>query len=598
MMEREVFMMMNNQVIDAALGSVPADLVIRNGKLVNVITREVYDADIAVAGDRIAAAGVLPDGAVGSETTVIDAQGKYLAPGFIDAHIHFESSMLTFTEFSKAVLVHGTTSVATDLMEIAIVAGMEGSQEIFREAKGLPLDILHTVPAFMSEEGALQTIGAALYPEMIEKLLKQPQAVGLAEVLYPPILQKSSQSAHILEMAETLGKTAEGHAPGLTGPSLQAYASTGIRSDHESTSPEEALAKARAGIRVLMREGCAAADLEACLKILTENHIDPRNCSMVSDDIDMLHIIQKGHLDHKVRMAVNAGVDPVTALQMVTINPAESLKADQLRGSLTPGKYADIVLLNDLRSCDVDSVVVKGKLVVKEKQAIFQPPAFQYADCMLRTVKLTRPVSAQDLLIKTEDSAKMAAVRVIGAHGHTLLTDNWQAELPVKNGYIQSDVGRDLLHIACVERYGKSGSIGKSFIQGFRLSKGAIALSVGHDHHNITAVGANAEDMAAAINRIAQIDGGIVLVEDEKSVYELPLPVCGLLTTLSAQESADILDQMQQRLKELGCEMNSPFMTLAFITLIFIPMYGITDRGLVDVLSGALVDPVISLSHN
>ena len=364
--------MMNNQVIDVALGNAPADLVIRNGKVVNVITREVYDADIAVSGDKIAAIGPLPDGAIGSETTVIDAGGKYLAPGFIDAHIHFESSMLTFTEFSKAVLVRGTTSVATDLMEIAIVAGMEGIQEIFREAEGLPLDILHTVPAFMSEEGTLQTIGAALYPEMIETLLKQPQAVGLAEVLYPPVLEKSPQSAQMLELAERLHKTAEGHAPALTGAGLQAYASTGIRSDHESTGPEEALAKARAGIRVLMREGCAAADLEACLKIITENHIDPRNCSMVSDDIDMLHIIQKGHLDHKVRMAVKAGVDPVTALQMVTINPAESLKADRLRGSLTPGKYADIVLLNDLGSCDVDSVVVKGKLVVKEKQVIFQ----------------------------------------------------------------------------------------------------------------------------------------------------------------------------------------------------------------------------------
>lgn len=590
--------MMNNQVIDVALGNAPADLVIRNGKVVNVITREVYDADIAVSGDKIAAIGPLPDGAIGSETTVIDAGGKYLAPGFIDAHIHFESSMLTFTEFSKAVLVRGTTSVATDLMEIAIVAGMEGIQEIFREAGGLPLDILHTVPAFMSEEGALQTIGAALYPEMIETLLKQPQAVGLAEVLYPPVLEKSPQSAQMLELAERLHKTAEGHAPALTGAGLQAYASTGIRSDHESTGPEEALAKARAGIRVLMREGCAAADLEACLKIITENHIDPRNCSMVSDDIDMLHIIQKGHLDHKVRMAVKAGVDPVTALQMVTINPAESLKADRLRGSLTPGKYADIVLLNDLESCDVDSVVVKGKLVVKEKQVIFRPPAFQYADCMVKTVKLRRPVDAKDLLIKTEDSAKTATVRVIGAHGHTLLTDSRQAELPVESGCIQSDVERDLLHIACVERYGKSGSIGKSFIQGFQLRKGAIALSVGHDHHNITALGASAGDMAAAINRIAQIDGGIVLVEDGEVVYELPLPICGLLTTLTAQESAAVLDQMQRRLRELGCEMNSPFMTLAFITLIFIPMYGITDRGLVDVLKGTLVDPVISLSQD
>jgi adenine deaminase len=593
--QNEVLTMLNDHVIDVALGRAPADLVIKGGTLVNVDTREVYPADIAVADGLIAATGILEAGAIGPDTKVINAAGKYLAPGFIDAHIHFESSMLTFTEFSRAVLTRGTTAVATDLMEIAIVAGMDGIREIFREADGLPLTLLHTVPAFMSEESSLQTIGAALRVEMIEALLKQPQAVGLAEVLFPPILAQSPQSAWMLKLAENLHKTAEGHAPALLDAKLDAYVSAGIRSDHESTSREEALAKARAGLRVLMREGSASTDLEACLKIITEDGIDPRGCSMVSDDIDMLHIIQKGHLDHKVRMAVKAGADPVVALQMVSINPAQSLMVDRYHGSLTPGKYANIVLLRDLATCDVDSVVARGKLAVQDGQAVFETPDFRYKDCMLKTVKLQKPVTAQDLLIKTADSAQKATVHVIGAHGHTLLTDKLEATLPVRAGYVQPDAANDILHIACVERYGKNGSIGRSFIKGFGLCRGAIATSVGHDHHNITALGASAEDMAVAVNRIAELGGGITIAEDGQVIYELPLPICGLLTTLSARKSADILDRMQRHLAALGCDMASPYMTLAFITLIFIPMLGITDRGLVDVLEFKVIDPVIAI---
>lgn len=585
--------MMNNRLIDVALGNTPADLVLQGGKLVDVNTREIYEADVAIADCLVAATGKLEAGCIGPNTKVIDATGRYLAPGFIDAHIHFESSMLTFTEFSRAVLARGTTAVATDLMEIAIVAGMEGIREIFREAEGLPLSLLHTVPAFMSEEGNLQTIGAALYFEMIEELLKGPHAVGLAEVLYPPVLAKSPQSARMLELADRLGKTAEGHAPALFGGKLSAYASTGIRSDHESTSREEALEKARKGLRVLMREGSAAQDLLPCLEMIVQNKIDPRNCSMVSDDIDMLHIVAKGHLDHKVRMAVNAGVNPVVALQMVTINPAQSLKVDDRYGSITPGKHADVVLLSSLEECRVDSVIAKGKVVVQGGKAVFTAPAFEYSDCMVNTVTLQQQLTAQDLLIPAP-GAKTAIVHVIGAHGKNLLTDKLEAELAVVDGYIQPDVANDILHIACVERYGKNGSIGRSFIKGFKLQSGAMATSMGHDHHNITAVGASTEDMALAVNRVAKLNGGLVIVDGGKIVHELPLPVCGLLTTLPAEQSADILDAMQTYLRGLGCEMDSPFMTLAFITLIFIPMYGITDRGLVDTLAFKVIDPVIS----
>lgn len=587
---------MNNKVIDAALGKAHADMVILNGKLVNVITREVYDADIAIADKVIAATGSLEEGVIGPDTKIIDAKGKYLAPGFIDAHIHFESSMLTYTEFSKMVLSHGTTAVATDLMEIAIVSGKEGIEEIFDEAEASPVKLLYPVPSFMGEEGDLQTIGAPLKAEMIEELLKRPQAVGLAEVLYPPILAKSPESKHVLDLAAKLGKTAEGHAPALYGAPLNAYISAGIRSDHESTNKEEAIEKLRRGLRVLIREGCAAADLEEVIKIITEEHVDSRHCAMVSDDIDMLHIYEKGHLDHKVRMAVKAGMEPLEALQLVTINPAESLKVDDRYGSIAPGKCADIVFLTDLEECDVDSVVAGGELVVKDKKVICSLKAPAYSEHLLNTVKLSKEIRAEDLTIKTELPAKEAVVRVIGANSTSLLTDDLQAVLPVVDGVVRADIDKDILYISCIERYGKNGNIGKAFIKGFGLSSGTMATSVGHDHHNITVVGSDARDMAIAVNRIEELNGGIIIVDKGEIIYELPLPICGLLSDKDGVECAAVLKEMQEDLKNRGCGMQSPFMTLAFITLIYIPMYGITDRGLVDVLKSEVVETVISLN--
>lgn len=586
---------MNTRVIDVALGNSPADMVIKNGKLINVHTGEIYEAEIAIADKVIAAVGHLSEKTVGPDTKVIDAEGKYLAPGFIDAHIHFESSMLTYTEFSRMLVQHGTTAVATDLMEIAIVAGEDGINEIFKESEGLPVKLLYPVPSFMSEEGELQTIGAALYPEMIEKLIKTPKAVGLAEVLYPPILNKSPLSAHMLELAEKYGKTAEGHAPELYGAQLNAYASTGIRSDHESTNKEEALGKLRAGLRVLIREGSAAKDLDAVIKMITEENVDTRHCALVSDDIDMLHIYEKGHLDYKVKRAIAAGVSPVKAIQMVTLNPAESLKVDHKYGSIAPGKCADIVFITDLENCKVDSVISNGEYVVEDGKTLYGYKKPEFADIMLNTVKLNKTVTADDLVISVDSTASKANVRVIGARPTSLLTDAIEAELDVVNGVVMPNPSDDILRIACVERYGKGGSIGKSFIKGFGISKGAIATSVGHDHHNITVVGSDAEDMAVAVNRIHELGGGIIIAEDGKVKYELPLPICGLLTDMSGEESALILDNMQNDLHAKGCTMESPYMTLAFITLIFIPFYGITDKGLVDVINAKVIDPVISV---
>lgn len=585
---------MDNELIQVALGQKPADIVIKNGKLVNVITHEVYETEIAIANGKIASTGPVPAGAVGPDTQVIDAKGMYLAPGFMDAHIHIESSMLSYTEFAKMVVKHGTTAVATDLMEVTIVSGVEGMKEVLAESKNTPVKLYYPVPAFMEENG-LQTTGSTLHPEMIDQLIQLPEAVGLAEVLAPPILAGSPASAHMLELAKKYHKTAEGHAPAVMGEALNAYVGAGVTSDHESTNKEEALAKLRSGLHVLMREGSASTDLRPCLKAITEEHVDTRYCSMVSDDIDALHISRKGHLDNKVRIAVEEGVDPVTAIQMVTINPAENFHLQDQLGSITPGKIADIVFLSSLEKCSVEKVIANGELVVDDRKLTKELPAPNYSNLLRGTVKLAHKITGDDLVLKVDPKYTTAKVHVIGASHDTLLTDALEADLPVKGGVVQPDVDNDVLRIACVERYGKNGSVGKSFIKNFGLKSGAIAISVGHDHHNITVVGTEAEDMAFAVNRVAELQGGLVLVKDGKVLSEIPLPICGLLSDLDGETVANKLEEMIAVLRTLGCEVPSPNITLSFITLIFIPCFGITDQGLFDVREFKIIDPVIEL---
>ncbi|MDR3254805.1 MAG: adenine deaminase [Synergistaceae bacterium] len=583
-------------LIRTALGREPADVVIKNGKLVNVNSGEIYAADIAIRGSRVASIGPLPEGVVGAETKVIDATGFYLAPGFIDAHIHIESSMLTYTEFAKMVAPRGTTAVASDLMEVTIVSGLDGMRELLAEARHTPVRLYYPIPSFMDDSPDIQTTGSELSPDAVRELLELPEAIGLAEVLAPPVLAESPKLAETLEYARRRGKTLEGHAPALRGEALNAYAGVGIRSDHETTSHEEALEKLRVGLRLLLREGSASADLLEGIKIVTCEGVSTRNISLVSDDIDALHIARFGHMDHKVRMAIKAGVPPVEAIQMATINPAESLKIDGDCGSISPGKFADIVFLSSLEDCTVKRVISRGETVVEDSKLVRAINKPKYSDKLLHTVRLKKPVTADDMAIKGPDGSKKARVRVIAASGYSLLTGAEEAEVLVQNGIISSDASNDVLHIACVERYGKDGGIGRSFISGVGLKEGAIAISVGHDHHNVTVVGCEPYDMAKAVNRVAELDGGVVFVRGGEVRSEIPLPVCGLLSNENGEEVAEKLRCMILALEEAGCELPSPNVTLSFITLIFIPELAITDKGLFDVRLFKIVDPIISLS--
>jgi adenine deaminase len=476
-------------------------------------------------------------------------------------------------------------------MEVTIVSGVDGMKEILKESESTPVKLYYPVPAFM-EENNLQTTGSTLKPEMMADLIQLPQAVGLAEVLAPPILAESPASAESLYLARKYHKTAEGHAPALTGDALNAYVSAGINSDHESTNKAEALAKLRAGLKLLMREGSASTDLAECLRVVTEEHVDTRRCVMVSDDIDALHIKRFGHMDHKIRMAIKAGIKPVAAIQMATINAAENFHIDGECGSITPGKYADVVLLSSLEDCTVDKVISKGDLAADGGKLAKEPPAPVYSGLLRNTVKLPHAISPQDLVL-TAPGKQKAKVHVIGASQVSLLTKAMEAELPVVDGVVQPDVEHDVLRIACVERYGKAGGIGKSFVNGFGLKHGAMAISVGHDHHNISVLGVAPEDMALAVNRIAELQGGLVLVDGGRVVDEIALPICGLLSDEDGEVVAGKLEQLIKDAAAMGCPMPSPNVTLSFLTLIFIPQFGITDRGLFDVEKFQIIDPII-----
>ena len=394
------------------------------------------------------------------------------------------------------------------------------------------------------------------------EMISTDHAVGFAELMPDFILQRSGQARQLWNLARQYGKTLEGHCPGLSDPELSAYASVGIRSDHECVTREEAREKLRHGLHLLIREGSAS------------------------------HIFTYGHMDHKVRMAVKAGVDPVTAIQMVTINPAESLKIDDRYGSLTPGKCADIVILTDLSACSVRDVIANGTVVVSNGKVDYAFDDFRYAPFMENTVHLQKPVTAEDLRITAPAKTTKARVRVMQVSGRSLYSEAKEAVLPVIDGGICCNEETDVMYAACVERYGKNGGIGKAFISGFGFTRSSIASSVGHDHHNITVIGKNLEDKALCVNRIAETGGGLVIAEKGEIIFELPLPICGLLATMDGEEAAVRLSGMQKYLREQGCGMMSPFMSLSFTTLP-IPDYAITDKGLIEVKTLSIRDPVL-----
>jgi adenine deaminase len=557
-------------VIDArwmavARGDEPADLVLAGGRVLSVFTKEWLDVDVAVVDGHVVGLGRYD----GRER--LDVSGACLVPGFIDAHMHLESSKLTVDEFARAVVVHGTTAVVADPHEIANVLGTDGIHWLLDCCAGLPLDVFvmasSCVPASAFESPRRPfTVGD------IESLLRRHRTIGVAEMMNFPGVITGSES-ELAKLTTGLTDHVDGHAPGVRGPALNAYLAAGIASDHEATTFEEALEKRRLGMWVMLREASIARNLRDLLPLV--KRYGSERCMFCTDDREPDFIVEEGHINQMVRVAIEEGVSPEDAIVMATINPASYHRLWRL-GAIAPGYQADILVLDDLRTFEPRLVLKRGA-----------PPVFvklDVPDWVRQTVNVV-PVDAASFRIPG-GASKVRVIRVIPAQ---LLTGVEVVEPCVRDGAVVADPSRDLVKIAVVERHHATGRIGLGLATNLGLKRGAFASTVAHDAHNVVVLGVDDADMAVCVNRLAETGGGIVIAEGGRVVEELPLPVAGLMSDRPLAEVHQRLRSMEHRLRDMGVTIASPFMTLSFLALSVIPELKITDRGLVDVTRFELV---------
>jgi adenine deaminase len=549
----------------AARGDEPADLVLVGGRVLSVFTKEWLDVDVAIVDGRVVGLGRYD----GRER--IDVSGAYLVPGFIDAHMHIESSKLMVDEFSRAVLAHGTTAVIADPHEIANVLGTEGIEWLLDCCDGLPLDVFimasSCVPAsqFESPRRHFST-------DDIEALLRRPRVIGIAEMMnFPGVI--AGQDSELAKLSTGLTDHVDGHAPGVRGPALNAYLAAGIGSDHESTTFEEALEKRRLGMWVMLREASIARNLRDLLPLV--KRYGTERCMFCTDDREPDFIVEEGHINQMVRVAVEEGISPEDAVIMATLNPATYHRLWRL-GAIAPGYQADILVLDDLRSFKPRQVLKRG---VPPRAVKLEVPAW-----VRQTVNVA-PLDADSFRIPAGPK-KVRVIRIIPSQ---LLTGADVVEPSVKDGWVVADPARDLVKIAVVERHNATGRIGLGLATNLGLKRGAFASTVAHDAHNIVVLGVDDRDMAACAMRLAEIGGGVVIADGGRVVEELPLPVAGLMSDRPLAEVHERMRSMERRLATMGVTMVAPFMTLSFLALSVIPELKITDRGLVDVTRFELV---------
>ncbi|MBI4287623.1 MAG: adenine deaminase [Chloroflexi bacterium] len=556
-------------LIKAARGLEPADLLLANARVVNTFTGEIERQNVAILGDRIAGVG---DYSEARETWDLD--GMYVAPGFIDGHTHVESSLLHITQYARAVVPRGTTSVVTDLHEIANVCGLEGIKYVLRWTRRLPLDVYVMAPSCVPATSPdLETSGAILGPAEISAALREKGNLGLGEMMdYPGVLSGDDEVIRKLEVAR--GKVVDGHAPRMSGKELNGYIAAGIHSDHESTAREEGAEKLRRGMRLFIREGSSEKNLEALLPLITDKTY--KRCSFVVDDRTCLDLLEDGDMDAIVRKAIKLGLDPVRAIQLATINNAEYFRLWRL-GAVAPGYTANLVTLKDLSSVRVDRVIYHGQLVSRAGRPLFSTAPIR-GNNLSDTVRI-KPLEAEDLAIPAGKYPPLAIEAIPGQ----IVTRKLAVQPKVQWGKVVADIERDLLKLVVVERHKATGNTGRGLVRGFGLRSGALATSIAHDSHNIVCVGTNDRDMLAAIKEIERLQGGLVVAERGKILGSLALPIAGLLSPEPAEEVSHDLRQLEVLALGMDCRLPSPFATLSFLALPVIPELRLTDKGLVDV---------------
>ena len=581
-------------LVDTAMGRTKADLVIQNASLVNVNSGEILEGQgVATKGDRIAIVGDVQH-TIGPATTVIDAKGKWITPGFIDGHVHVESAMVTGTEFAKAVLPHGTTTVFVDPHEIANVLGLDGVRFFINEAASLPLKMLITFPSCVPAAPGFETTGGSIGPKEIQEAMNWKGVVALGEMMNYPAVLAGDPGVHG-EIAATLkaGRVVEGHAVDLLDRELSAYAAAGITSCHESTKKIEAIQKIRDGMYAMLREGSGARDIAETIKAVTEAKLDSRHVCLVTDDREPSDLLLEGHVDYAIRRAIQQGADPVEAIQMATLNVAEHFECARELGSLAPARYADIVLLDRLESVSVNTVIADGKVVSRKGKLIANMPPPKFTASVTKSMTLKHPPSLDDLVIKAGTSKSSVKVRAIGVRPTTILTRHLEAHAPVNGGRVLANPAEDLAKIAVFERHAATGNVGLGFITGLGLKKGSVASTVAHDSHNMVVAGMDDQSMLEAATSLVQSGGGMVAVRDGKVLSKLPLPIAGLMSDQSVEIVANQMEELKNAWQELGSTLPSPTITLAFTTLSVIPELRITDKGLLDTVQFKFVNPII-----
>jgi len=542
----------------------PADLCLRGGTVVNVFTGELQQADVAMSDGRVVGVGDYPDA-----RESVDLRGAILAPSFIDGHIHTESSLLWITQFARAVVPHGTGAIVTDPHEVVNVAGLAGFEALVAASRDLPIDMRFTVPSCVPAS-PFETAGAVMTPADIAAGLANEATVGLGELMSFPAVLAGDAEIHERLRASS-GRLRDGHAPGLRGHDLDAYALSGITSDHESSVLEEGRDKLQRGMFLMLREGSSARNALDLLP-LVDDATWPR-CCFASDDRDCAMLLSDGHMDATLRKVVAAGLDPVRAIQMSTITTAGYWRLDRI-GAIAPGYWANIVVLDDLTSFNVAAVYYRGDRVAQRGAAEFEV-ATDIPGTLRDTVRIPG-LTADDIRLPA-GNARVA----VGAIDGQIVTALREVEPAQEGDFAVAAPDRDLLKLVCVERHNATGNVGVGYVQGFGLRSGALASSIAHDAHNIVAVGARDEDILAAIRAVAETQGGLAVVRDGRLIDRMPLPVAGILSDQPLEVAAETYERLEQHARDLGSTLHSPFGLLAFMALSVIPEARVTDQGFI-----------------
>jgi adenine deaminase len=559
------------QTLRVARGDAPADLALRNGLLINVYTGEIYVTDVIITDDEIIALG--PGYEAREE---INLAKRYIAPGFINAHVHIESSMINPPQFARAVVPLGTTSVISDPHEIANVCGLAGIRYMLDVTEGLPLSVFVNAPSCVPATH-MSTSGAELDAAQLATLLDHPRVLGLAEMMNYPGLILGEPNV-LAKMEAFKGRIVDGHSPGVSGAWLNAYVAAGVGSDHECTTAEEAIERLRLGMYLLIREATGARNLVDLLPAVTLKN--SRRCCFCTDDYHATDVLADGDIDHILRQAIAQGLDPVTAIRMATLNTAEWFRLYD-RGAVAPGKRADLVIFADLQDIQPELIFCGGRLVAQNGDPVGDWPVPEVDQSPVRDTICLDWDSLNKRAFRIP--AQGSRARVIGVIENQIVTNHLIEEIPRENGYALTDLGRDILKMAVIERHLGTRNVGLGFIHGFGLKAGALAGSVAHDHHNIVVVGVDDQSMYTAARAVGEMGGGFATANKDQVMATVPFPIAGLMSDQSAEAVGDAMDTLQKSAAALGSKLHDPFMTLSFMALEVMPSLKLTDQGLIDV---------------